>query len=113
MKLLDFRIKKEKDNDRFEKTTIYLAPGPHHIDNRPGWIPMVQVLYIRSGITSNDFGAFNNTSNFDIFDTNNDLYKVNSIHGGVVVPRGCSIVGQDLRKCVIRPIYVPNQKINL
>ena len=109
-----FSYQKGKDNDRFEKTTIYLAPGPHHIDNRPGWIPTGSNNYtLRSGITSNDFGAFNNTSNFNIFDTNNALYKVNSIHGGVVVPRGVSIVGQDLRKCVIRPLYVPNPENNL
>ena len=29
-------------------------------------------------------------------------------HGGVIVPRGVSIVGQDLRKCKIRPKYVPD-----
>ena len=108
-----FSYQKGKDNDRFEKTTIYLAPGPHHIDNRPGWIPNGSSFTLRSGVTSSDFTAFSNTSNFDIFDTNNDLYKVNSIHGGVVVPRGCSIVGQDLRKCVIRPIYVPNPENTL
>ena len=108
-----FSYQKGKDNDRFEKTTIYLAPGPHHIDNRPGWIPNGGAFTLRSGVTSSDFTAFSNTTNFDIFDTNNDLYKVNSIHGGVIIPRGVSIVGQDLRKCVIRPIYVPNPENNL
>jgi len=104
-----FSYQKGVDNDRFEKTTIYLAPGTHHIDNRPGWIPVGENSFtLRSGITSNDFPAFSSTSNFDIFDTNNALYKLNSIHGGVIIPRGTSIVGQDLRKCVIRPIYVPN-----
>ena len=108
-----FSYQKGKDNDRFEKTTIYLAPGPHHIDNRPGWIPNGGAFTLRSGVTSSDLTAYSNTTNFDIFDTNNDLYKVNSIHGGVVIPRGVSIVGQDLRKCVIRPIYVPNPENNL
>ena len=108
-----FSYQKGKDNDRFEKTTIYLAPGPHHIDNRPGWIPNGGAFTLRSGVTSSDFTAYSNTTNFDIFDTNNDLYKVNSIHGGVIIPRGVSIVGQDLRKCVIRPIYVPNPENNL
>ena len=104
-----FSYQKGFDNDRFEKTTIFLSPGVHHIDNRPGWIPLVQGNYLlRSGINSSDFVPFNNTSNFDIFDTNNILYKLNSIYGGVIVPRGTSIVGQDLRKVVIRPIYVPN-----
>ena len=39
---------------------------------------------------------------------NNVLYKFNSIEGGVVVPRGTSIVGMDLRKTKIRPLYVPD-----
>ena len=108
-----FSYQKGKDNDRFEKTTIYLAPGPHHIDNRPGWIPNGGAFTLRSGVTSSDLTAYSNTTNFDIFDTNNDLYKINSIHGGVIIPRGVSIVGQDLRKCVIRPIYVPNPENNL
>ena len=30
------------------------------------------------------------------------------MNGGVVVPRGTSIVGLDLRKTKIRPKYVPN-----
>ena len=108
-----FSYQKGKDNDRFEKTTIYLSPGVHHIDNRPGWIPTGGNTYLlRNGVTSSDFGAFSNTSNFDIFDTNNILYKLNSIHGGVIMPRGVSVVGQDLRKCVIRPIYVPNPENN-
>jgi hypothetical protein len=36
------------------------------------------------------------------------LYKLNCIHGGVIVPRGTSIIGMDLRKTKIRPTYVPN-----
>ena len=36
------------------------------------------------------------------------MYKYNSIHGGVIVPRGTSIVGMDLRKTKIRPKYVPD-----
>ena len=33
---------------------------------------------------------------------------MNSIHGGVIVPRGTSIVGLDLRKTKVRPKYIPN-----
>ena len=33
---------------------------------------------------------------------------MNSIHGGVIIPRGTSLVGLDLRKTKIRPKYVPN-----
>jgi len=111
-----FSYQKGVDNDRFEKTTIYLSPGVHHIDNRPGWIPTGiagSEYLLRSGINSNDFPPLNNTSNFNIFDTNNILYKMNSIYGGVIIPRGTSIVGTDLRKCVIRPLYVPNPENDL
>ena len=39
---------------------------------------------------------------------NNVLYKFNSVNGGVIVPRGISIVGMDLRKTKLRPLYVPD-----
>ena len=40
--------------------------------------------------------------------SNNALYKLNSVHGGVILPRGTSLVGLDLRKTKIRPKYVPS-----
>ena len=97
------------DNDRFAKTTIVLYPGDHVVDNRPGWIPDGSNNYrLRNGLVSNDFPPFDLTTNFDLTTENNQLYKMNSIHGGVIIPRGTSIVGMDLRKTVIRPLYVPN-----
>ena len=48
------------------------------------------------------------TSNFDVNSITNELFKLNSIHGGVIVPRGTSIVGLDLRKTKLRPKYVPD-----
>ena len=33
---------------------------------------------------------------------------MNSVYGGVIIPRGTSLVGLDLRKTKIRPKYVPN-----
>ena len=97
------------DNDRFNKTTILLYPGDHYIDNRPGWIPTTEGSFLlRGGVSSTDFNQFSAASNFDITNPGNDLYKLNSVHGGVIVPRGTSIVGMDLRKTKIRPRYVPN-----
>jgi hypothetical protein len=97
------------DNDRFAKTTILVYPGDHYVDNRPGWIPTTQDnFYLRGGSTSQSFNQFSSSSNFNLNDDNNDLYKLNSIHGGVIVPRGTSIVGVDLRKTNIIPRYVPN-----
>ena len=33
---------------------------------------------------------------------------MNSVYGGVIIPRGTSIVGMDLRKTKIRPMFVPD-----
>ena len=97
------------NNDRFGKTTILLYPGDHIVDNRPGWIPDGSNNYrLRNGSNSNDFPAFDLTTNFDVTTADNQLYKLNSIHGGAIVPRGTSIVGLDLRKTKIRPKYVPS-----
>ena len=104
-----FSYQRGLSNDRFGKTTILLYPGEHLIDNRPGWIPDgANNFRLRNGTLSNDFPPFDLTSNFDLSVSENDLYKLNSVYGGVVVPRGTSIVGLDLRKTKIRPKYVPN-----
>ena len=98
------------NNDRFSKTTILLQPGEHIVDNRPGIVVKDDGNYITRGGFDNytDFTEFNLLSNFDILSENNQLYKLNSIYGGVIVPRGTSIVGSDLRKTKIIPRYVPN-----
>jgi hypothetical protein len=104
-----FSYQRGLDNDRFNKTTIILYPGDHIVDNRPGWIPDgANNFRLRSSQTSNDFPPFDLTTNFDLTTSNNALYKLNSIHGGIIIPRGTSIVGMDLRKTKIRPKYVPN-----
>ena len=105
-----------RNNDIVEKTTILLMPGEHEIDNRPGWRiekdnDNAPVIKTSDGTTVGDPTvalSLQLESNFDINQENNILYKFNSIHGGVVVPRGTSIVGLDLRKTKIRPKYVPN-----
>lgn len=100
------------DNDRFGKTTILVYPGDYIIDNRPGWIPYndsgVVKYKNRSGADNLVLSQFSLSSNFDLTFDDNDLYKLNSIHGGVIVPRGTSIVGLDLRKTKIRPKYIPD-----
>jgi len=107
-----FSYQRGLNNDRFGKTTILVYPGDHIVDNRPGWIPYNNGGFVdyklRTGQTSNDFPPFEASTNFDLSDPNNALYKLNSIYGGVIVPRGTSIVGLDLRKTKIRPKYVPN-----
>ena len=102
------------DNDLVERTTILLFPGEHILDNRPGFgirsDSGVAKAISPSGAISGALNTFTLTlnSNFDLTQEDNILYKFNSVNGGVVVPRGTSIVGLDLRKTKIRPLYVPN-----
>jgi hypothetical protein len=101
------------NNDKFTNTTIVLYPGDHVIDNRPGWIPISSSQFqLRDGSISTDFNEFDLQTNFDVTTKNNALYKFNSVKGGVIVPRGTSIVGMDLRKTKIRPTYVPDPTLN-
>ena len=105
---------KGNDNDIIEKTTILLYPGEHVVDNRPGFAiksdgTVAKAVSPAGAITNAiDTLTLNSDSNFDLTQEDNILYKFNSIHGGVVVPRGTSLVGLDLRKTKVRPKYVPN-----
>ena len=109
-----FSYVKGSNNDLIERTTILIYPGEHEIDNRPGFA--VKTVGANAKAVSPS-GAetdaqttltLNLTSNFDLAQEDNILYKFNSINGGVIVPRGTSIVGLDLRKTKIKPKYVPN-----
>ena len=104
-----------KDNDKFDKTTILVYPGIHKIDNRPGYS-----IHNNSGTAEykNRFGSvvasseLTSSSNFDIEDPANVLYQFNSVNGGVIIPRGTSLVGMDLRKTKIYPMFVPDPQNN-
>ena len=98
-------------DDKFDQFTIMLYPGDHIVDNRPG-------LYAYELNQSNNYIAaispFSPTPVINEYGWSNatkqyaDLYKiVNSIRGGLIIPRGVSIIGLDLRKTKIRPKYVP------
>jgi len=109
-----FSYLKGSDNDITEKTTILLFPGEHLVDNRPGYAikndsGTAKAVSPAGGetVASAEFGL-KSDSVFDLTQSDNILYKFNSINGGVIVPRGTSIVGLDLRKTKIRPKYVPN-----
>ena len=99
-------------NDKFDQTTIILAAGTHTVDNRPGYIPYASgdsVRYFtRFGSTNLTLSPYGLGSNFDLTAADNELYKLNSVRGGVIIPRGTSIVGKDLRKTKIRPKYIPD-----
>ena len=102
------------DNDLVEKTTILVFPGEHLIDNRPGFAIRSDAGTATAVSPSGVASAAQNTltltlnSNFDLTQEDNILYKFNSVNGGIIIPRGTSIVGLDLRKTKIRPKYVPN-----
>ena len=109
-----FSYLRGNSNDEVEKTTILLMPGQHTVDNRPGFsiknVGTNATVTSPSGATSlaSDTLSLTLNSVFDLTQDDNILYKFNSVNGGVVVPRGTSIVGLDLRKTKIRPKYVPN-----
>jgi len=109
-----FSYLKGSDNDSVEKTTILLFPGEHVIDNRPGYaikdVSGTAKAVSPSGSETVATTELSLTSNsiFDLTQSANILYKFNSVNGGVIVPRGTSIVGLDLRKTKVRPKYVPN-----
>ena len=82
-------------NDEFDAFSIMLYPAEYVVDNRPG-----DVLYT-------NVAPIDENSNLDLTSPNNVLYKYNSVEGGIIVPRGCSLVGTDLRRTKIIPKYVP------
>ena len=111
-----FSYRQGRNNDKIDSTTILVYPGTHYIDNRPGHSiqsvggSAVFKRYINGQWQSGgaELSEFDEDTNFDIFDEENELRKYNSVHGGVMLPRGTSIVGLDLRKTKIRPLYVPD-----
>ena len=82
-------------NDEFDAFSIMLYPAEYIVDNRPG-----DVLYT-------NVAPIDENSNLDLTSPNNVLHKFNSVDGGIIVPRGCSLVGTDLRRTKIIPKYVP------
>jgi len=82
-------------NDEFDAFSIYLYPSEYVVDNRPGIADY------------NNIQPFNENTNFDITSPSNELHKFNSVNGGIIVPRGCSVVGSDLRRTKITPKFVP------
>ena len=103
-----FSYRSGQYNDAFEAFSIVLYPGDYVIDNRPGTDTTGQAFI------ASDIAELSAASDMNLIDSsgnpnpNNVLYKFNSIEGGLVVPRGTSIVGMDLRKTKLRPLYVPD-----
>jgi hypothetical protein len=103
-----------KNNDRFDQFSIMLMPGDHYIDNRPGLVNYTATTNptLESDLPIFNFdqtnGEWDDNSILDLSNSNNVLYKFNASTGGAIVPRGCSLVGYDLRRTIIRPLFVPD-----
>ena len=79
-----FSYLRGNNNDLIEKTTILLFPGEHIIDNRPGF-PVKEVSNTATAVspsgaesTASETLSLNLTSNFDLTQEDNILYKFNS-----------------------------------
>jgi hypothetical protein len=82
------------NNDTINGYTVMVYPGEYLVDNRPGLKTAAQIP--------------------NITQLENELYKFNpSFSGGIVVPRGTSIIAIDPRKTTIRPKYVPDPTLTI
>lgn len=75
----------------YDRYVIRCSPGTHFIDNRPG-----------------DSSVSAWVSDPDVALEFDELKKLNTVgKAGVILPRGVSVLGEDYRKTIIRPLYVP------
>jgi len=96
-----------QNNDLFDQTTILISPGTHHIDNRPGYYwDGSNFRDVNNSVVS--ITELSVASNMDLESPLNTLYIYNSVEGGIIIPKGVSIVASDLRKTKIRPKFVPD-----
>ena len=82
LEVVRFSYRVGLSNDEFDAFSIMLYPAEYVVDNRPG-----DVLYT-------NVAPIDENSNLDLTSPNNVLYKYNSVEGGIIVPRGCSLVGR-------------------
>lgn len=79
----------------YDRFVIHCSAGVHIVDNNPG---------------SNSVSTWTNNQ----VPTDLQLQHMNSAGtGGIILPRGVSIIGEDLRKTIIRPLYVPEGTGNI
>ncbi len=93
------------ENDRFDQFSIMLFPGNHYIDNRPGVVNAEEIVPFAFNQSNSEW---EDNSIVDLRNPNNILYKFNSVNGGATIPRGTSLIGMDLRRTRLHPLYVPD-----
>jgi hypothetical protein len=84
-------LPKDKESNRY---TIYLAPSRITVNNSPGK-------------TLSDFNV-DFSSNLSKEVTLADLEQFNSETGGLIIPSGTTIIGMDLKKCELKPSFIPS-----
>lgn len=107
-----FSYRSGVDNDIFGRTTIVVHPSQYDIDNRPGILVKDDGSMVYRNGSAATLSEWSLPTNFNVYDQNNELYKLNSVHGGVILPRGVTLWAYDLRKTIIRPLYVPSPTNN-
>jgi hypothetical protein len=100
------------NNDLYGRTTIIVFPGQYDIDNRPGVLVKNDGSLLLRSSQSTSLPEWKTNTNFNLYDSANQLYKLNSVYGGVIIPRGISIWCYDERKTIFRPLYVPSPTNN-
>lgn len=87
-----------KFSEQTEKYVIYFAPSSLPVNNNPG-------------SSAEDFSL---SENFNETGTSNilveDLIQFNSPKGGMIVPGNVAIQGFELKKCNLKPTYIPKYK---
>jgi len=86
-------LKNYSFNGESSRYTVYVAPSRVTANNGPG-------------TSIDDFSVDFSTNPYKEV-TIDELTQFNSQTGGIIVPRGISIVGMDLKKCEVLPTYVP------
>lgn len=79
-------------------STIYFAPSQLTVNNEPG--------INRDGLSVGPQGQGFPEGGYT--PTIKDLIQFNPETGGVILPSGISLIGMDLKKCEMRPTYVPS-----
>ncbi len=86
------RLRTDPGTDTFDRTVIRLSPGVYELNNAPG-NPSLTGYTLPATATQLD-PAY--------------ISALNSLDGGIIIPRGCSFAGSDLRKVKIYPTFVPD-----
>ena len=84
------------DAGESNRYTIFVAPSRITANNGPG------VALADFDVDFSDQGTTNPSID--------QLQKFNAIDGGLIVPAGISIVAMDLKKCEVKPTYIPTYK---